>query len=199
MKKEESFRSVYTRTWEAVNFLSENDHMNVFDQKIVWISGFIVVTSGVLFLGMALWNIIEPKHQIDGIYVLFTVAGIALITLIAYLIFLSLHNHEVVEKKTTLAEVQAFYPEVWEIVQGYTDYSLIPEEIDRLDKDYSEDEELEEEEDVVADNPLFALPEQASGIDYEDLINDEETAQYLEDDTPTVEEMLAEIEKMRRG
>ena len=192
--KEESFRSVYARTWDAINFLSENDHMAVFDQKVVWLFGFIVVSSGMLYIGMALWNVIEKEHQIEGIWVMFTVAAISLIALIVYLIFLSAHNHEVVEKKTTIAEVQEFYPEVWEIIQGYKDYTLIPEEIAKLDRLAKKDVEPEETE----QEDYLALPESSVGLDYEELIKDEIVAGYLEPDRiPTTDEIMADLRRLK--
>lgn len=188
-KEKESNRAIYQRTWYAWNFLSENDHMAVFDGKIVWLMGFITVSSIVLFLGMVLWNTLEPEHQIDGVYVLAASAGLAFLVFIAYLIYITSHNHEVTQSKATLAETRTLHPKVWSVIQGHSEYSLIPDEIAKLDKlakfEEQDDEEVNDEQDAPKEEPgptkqVFALPEDAGGLDYDELIKDETVAKYLE-------------------
>ena len=191
MKREgkESNRAIYQRTWYAWNFLSENDHMNVFDGKIVWLLGFITVSSIIMFLGMYLWNSFEPKHQIDGVYVLAASAGLSFFVFVAYLIFITSHNHEVTDSKTILCETKTLHPKIWATIQGHTEYSLIPDEIAKMDRLAKFDDDEEEEEEVQDEapveepkpvEPVLALPEDAGGLDYDELIKDEKVAKYLE-------------------
>lgn len=192
MRKErkESNRAIYHRTWYAWNFLSENDHMDVFDGKIIWLLGFITVSSLILYVGMILWNTFEPEHQIDGVFVLAASAGFAVFVFIAYLIYITSHNHEVTDSKTILCETRTLHPKIWATIQGHTEYSLIPDEIAKMDKlakfeDEEEDEEEEVQDETPAEEPkpaepVLALPEDAGGLDYEELIKDEKVAQYLE-------------------
>lgn len=204
IEKKESFRSIYIKAWEAADFLSENDRMEVFDGKFIWLFGFIAVTAGVLFLGMALWNLIESKLKVEGVYVLFTVAGLAIVSFIVYMIYISLHNREVYKSKSILADTKNTYPEVYELVMSHIGYHLIPSAIDKLDQleamrnvddeeDYDEPETPQEE---------YYIEENSTGLDYEELIQDERVAEYLdvtELSLPSTEEILAELRAIRRG
>ena len=182
-EKEESNRAIYKRTWYAWNFLSENDHMDVFDGKIIWLLGFITVSSIVMYIGMILWNLFMPEHQVDGVYVLAASSGLAFLTFVAYLIYIASHNHDVVDSKAVLAETKTLYPKIWDIIQGHAEYSLIPDEIAKMDKlaKCQPDAVDNEPKPTMTEEPVvLALPEEASGLDYSELIKDEKVAQYLE-------------------
>lgn len=203
--KKESNRTIYKKAWYATSFLSDNDHMDVFDGKIIWLLGVITVSSILLFVGMVLWNMFEPERRIDGLYVLIAAASLAFLFFVVYLIFINTHNKEVAESKATLVETRTLYPKIWKVIQGHSEYSLIPEVINQMDKAAKEDDEKDDEkseiewpepdDDVEEEN--FFLPENATGLDYDELMEDPEIARYLEeeDEEATTEEEQKPEEK----
>ena len=182
--------------------------MDVFDGKIIWLLGVITVSSILLFVGMVLWNMFEPERRIDGLYVLIAAASLAFLFFVVYLIFINTHNKEVAESKATLVETRTLHPRIWKVIQGHSEYSLIPEVISQMDKaDREAEEETDEDEDEGeiewpepdddAEEEAFFLPENATGLDYDELMEDPEIARYLEeeDEGATTEEEQKPEEK----
>ncbi len=210
-KKKMTNRQIYRAGIDAIISLSDGDHLDYFGPCLRIFTGVIALVLALILLGSIVLKLVG--FPVDYRWVIGGAVLVPPLLLAVYFGFMKSLNKDLTGKKTDLVMIKMFYKNHYSLLKKYSDYSLIPDEVANMKK-YPDDDFLDEEvteEHLDADNVedednspsqeeevTYSLPETAVGLDYDELMEDEDVAQYLEPVTPTVAELIAMNERIRR-